>query len=52
MMLNTFDGGCQPAATVREWLSACGMPHIFIQDLESDSTLLIAGRVHHPIRNT
>ncbi|RJQ67621.1 MAG: methyltransferase domain-containing protein [Desulfobacteraceae bacterium] len=44
MMLNTFDGGCQPAGTVREWLSAAGLPHIFVQDLESDSTIMLAGR--------
>ncbi len=44
MMLNTFDGGCQPAAKVIEWLRAAGMPHFLVQDLESDSTLLLAGR--------
>lgn len=44
MLLNTYDGGCQPADTVSGWLRAAGMPHILLHDLESDSTIMLAGR--------
>ena len=44
MMLNTFDGGCQPSAVISGWLCAAGLPHIQMVDLESDSTIMLAGR--------
>lgn len=44
MMLNTYDGSCHPAGVVREWLAAAGLRHIFCMDLESDSTIILAGR--------
>ncbi|GAB6908198.1 conserved hypothetical protein [Desulfosarcina cetonica] len=44
MLLNTFDGGCQPAERVCEWLHGAGMTNTITCDLTSDSTLLLAGR--------
>lgn len=44
MMLNTFDGGCQLCSTVSGWLQAAGMTHIRVHDLESDSSIILAGR--------
>lgn len=47
MLLNTFDGGCQPAKTISSWLREAGLPHILTVDLESDSTIMLAGRSRH-----
>ena len=44
MMLNTFDGGCQLCATVSRWLQVAGLTHIRVHDLESDSSIILAGR--------
>lgn len=44
MMLNTYDGACHPFNLVCEWLTAAGMHHRVTVDLESDSTILLAGR--------
>jgi predicted metal-binding protein len=43
MMLNTYDGACHASREVAEWLRHAGMNTVSIQDLSTDSSLILAG---------
>lgn len=43
MMLNTYEGRCHEASSVVSWLDAAGMRKSVVIDLETDSTLILAG---------
>jgi predicted metal-binding protein/cyclopropane fatty-acyl-phospholipid synthase-like methyltransferase len=44
MMLNTYDGACHDCTEVAEWLQDLGMGRIRIQDLTTDSSVILASR--------
>lgn len=44
MMINTFDGACQPSETLMGWLRKAGMANCVALDLESDSSIILASR--------
>lgn len=44
MLLNTAEGSCHEAQTLRGWLCASGLIGIQVKDLASDSTLILAQR--------
>lgn len=44
MMLNTYDGACHESAEVVEWLRDMGMGRVRIQDLTTDSSIILASR--------
>ena len=44
MMLNTFNGVCHDTAQIREWIIEAGLPHVRIQDLRSDTSVMLASR--------
>jgi len=43
MMLNTYDGECHEASRVVSWLDAAGIRQSVVLDLETDSSLILAG---------
>ena len=43
MMLNTYDGECHEASRVVSWLNAAGLRESVVLDLETDSSLILAG---------
>lgn len=43
MMLNTYDGKCHEASGVVAWLGAAGIRQSVVLDLETDSSLILAG---------
>jgi predicted metal-binding protein len=43
MMLNTYDGACHASQEVAQWLRHAGMDTVSIQDLSTDSALIMAG---------
>lgn len=43
MMLNTYDGRCHETSSVVSWLDAAGIRKSVVIDLETDSTLILAG---------
>ena len=43
MMLNTYDGACHASREVAEWLRDAGMKVVSIQDLSTDSSLILGG---------
>lgn len=43
MMLNTYQGSCQPAAVIINWLASCGLQGQ-VTELASDSSVIIAYR--------
>jgi predicted metal-binding protein len=43
MMLNTYDGECHDASRVVSWLGAAGIRENVVLDLETDSSLILAG---------
>jgi predicted metal-binding protein len=43
MMLNTYDGQCHDASSVVSWLAAAGIQESVVLDLETDSSLILAG---------
>lgn len=44
MMLNTYDGTCHDCAEVTGWLQDLGMGRVRIQDLTTDSSVILASR--------
>ncbi len=44
MMLNTYDGACHESAQVVRWLRATGMGRVRIQDLGTDSSVILASK--------
>jgi len=52
MMLNTYDGACHEAARVVSWLDAAGIRQSVVLDLETDSSVILAGEKlsrNHPV---
>lgn len=43
MMLNTCDGACHASREVAQWLRDAGMNAVSVQDLSTDSSLVLAG---------
>lgn len=43
MMLNTYNGACHRASTLKAWLEEAGIAPIRILDLSTDSAILVAG---------
>jgi predicted metal-binding protein len=43
MMINTYDGACHAGQEVAQWLRQAGMDTVSIQDLSTDSSLILAG---------
>ncbi len=43
MMLNTYEGKCHEASTVISWIRASGISQSVVVDLETDSSVIIAG---------
>jgi len=43
MMLNTFDGACHQGSQVMGWLRDAGMGRVQIRDLDTDSSIILAG---------
>jgi SAM-dependent methyltransferase len=43
MMLNTYDGKCHEASSLISWLVAAGIQESVVFDLETDSSLILAG---------
>lgn len=43
MMINTYDGACHASQEVAQWLRQAGMETVSIQDLSTDSALILAG---------
>ena len=43
MMLNTYDGECHEASSVVSWLGVAGIRQSVVLDLETDSSLILAG---------
>jgi predicted metal-binding protein len=43
MMLNTYDGECHEASRMVSWLNAAGIRDSVIVDLDTDSSLILAG---------
>jgi len=44
MMINTYDGACHDSAEVVRWLHDMGMGRVRIQDLATDSSVILASR--------
>ncbi len=44
MMLNTYDGQCHAADTVRGWLAGAGLPDAITRDLSTDTSVILAGK--------
>ncbi|MFH2058900.1 MAG: methyltransferase [Pseudomonadota bacterium] len=42
MMLNTFNGECHKASVIKKWLSDAGIQTIMVEDLSTDSSIIIA----------
>ena len=45
MMLNTYDGECHEASSVVSWLNAAGIRESVVLDLETDSSVILAGEI-------
>jgi predicted metal-binding protein len=43
MMLNTYDGECHEACSVVSWLNGAGIQESVVLDLETDSSVILAG---------
>ena len=43
MMLNTYDGECHEASGVVSWLCAAGIQESVVMDLDTDSSVILAG---------
>ncbi len=43
MMLNTFDGACHETSLIIEWLEEGGIGETSIRDLDTDTSLILAG---------
>lgn len=44
MMLNTYDGVCHDSTAVARWLQDSGMRDVQVRDLDTDSSVIVAGR--------
>ncbi|GBC62389.1 metal-binding protein [Desulfonema ishimotonii] len=44
MMINTYDGGCRDAVEIAEWLGQAGMERVTVLDLQTDTSVILAGR--------
>lgn len=44
MMLNTYNGACHTAQTLSQWCESKGLKNIVIQDLSTDTSVLLASK--------
>lgn len=43
MMLNTFNGGCHEAGMIFQWLKQAGIQNMSVRDLDTDTSIILAG---------